>query len=43
MLIGDNITNEMGTSADLAFLSKPSAKVINLASACPIAELELAA
>jgi hypothetical protein len=43
-LNGNIITNEVGTSADLAFLSKPSAKVVNLfATPAVEAELELAA
>jgi len=41
-LNGNIITNEVGTSADLAFLSKPSAKIISMIPA-PVAELELAA
>jgi hypothetical protein len=38
----NTITNEVGTAADCAFLSKASAKVIKLTPA-PKAELELAA
>lgn len=42
-LNGNIITNEVGTKADLAFLSKPSAKVIQFTPATVEAELELAA
>lgn len=43
MLNGNIITNEVGTAADCAFLSKASAKVINMTPAPKAVELELAA